>query len=204
LGVLLGIYALISRSHPRQQEFTVGERVFTAPPSAIMAGSQAIVCMFFAGGVVVTERVPNGDSMRLAEFGSAWIVSLIVVSIFVAIAVAMLVVQRPQLSLDPEGLTIRRLRRSARLAWEELAPGGPLPPKKKRQAFLQLYRKPPPNYPNYVPTEAVPIGWLNIDPTYVAAAIRHYAEHPEDRAAVGTAAELNRLKSAGQIPAVAT
>lgn len=37
---------------------------------------------------------------------------------------------------------------------------------------------------------------LEIDPAFLAEAIRWYAEHPEHRAAIGTPAELDRLVAA--------
>jgi hypothetical protein len=199
VAVSLGIFGLLSRGHRRGAGFTLREGGFVVQPSTVWAASQSIVMMFFAGGFLAIERVPNTDSMRFAEFGAGWIVSSTLVGIFVAAAVAFLVVQRPQLLLDREGLTIRRLRHHSRLAWEDLAPGGPLPPAKKRQSHMQLYRKPPPGYPHYVPTDAIPFAWLDIDPAYLAAAIRSYAEHPEYRAAIGTAEELDRLRSAGEV-----
>jgi len=195
VGIPFGIFALISRRYRRPAEFALGEGGFTVAPSAVFGATQTILWMFLGAGLVPTERVPNSDSVRLAEFGPGWFVSLALLGGFMAGALAFLVVRRPRLLLDTEGLTIRRLWRSTRLAWEDLAPGGPLPPAKKTQRHLQLYRKPPPNYPNYVPAEAIPIGWLDIDPAYLAAAIRHYAEDPQDRAAIGTVAELDRLRA---------
>jgi len=197
VAVPFAIFALLSRGYRRPAEFAIDERRFIASSSGVFAGSQAIMCMFFAGGLVATERVPNRDAMRLAEFGWAWLVSAILLSVFVAAAVAFLVVRRPQLLLDSEGLTIRRLLGSTRLAWADLAPGGPLPPARRKQRHLQLFRKPPLGYPNYVPAAAIPIGWLEIDPAYIAAAIRLYVENPEERSTIGTAEGLARLK-AGQ------
>ena len=183
VGIPFGIFALLSRRYQRPAEFAADERGLIVSSSPVFAGTQAILWMFLGAGLIATERVPNGDSMRLADFGFTSLISSILAGVFVAGAVAFLVVRRPQLVLDSEGLTIRRLRSRPRLAWDDLAPGGPLPPEKKTQRHLQLYRKPPPNYPNYVPADAIPIGWLDIDPTYLAATIRRYVEHPEDRPA---------------------
>jgi hypothetical protein len=191
VGILFGVFALLSRGYRPPAAFGVGESGFTVSPSVIFTSAQAIMWMFFGGGLIVTERVPNGNTMRLAEFSSGRVVSLLAVGVFVAVAAAFLVVRRPQLLLDSEGLTIRRLWSNTRLPWDELAPGGPLPPAKK-QRQLQLFRKPPPNYPNYVPAEAIPVGRLDIDPAFLATAIRHYVEHPESRAAIGTVPAISQ------------
>ncbi|WP_203912498.1 hypothetical protein [Rhizocola hellebori] len=193
VGVPFGIFALLSRGYRRPAEFALGKRGFTAPLSPIGAGSQAILLLFLAGGLVVTERVPNSDSMRLAEFNNGWFASLIIASVLAAGAVTIVLTRRQQLLLDAEGLTIRRWWRGRRLKWDELAPGGPLPPAKKSQGSLQLNRKQPPHSTHYVPAEMIGIAFVDIDPTYLAAAIRRYVENPQDRAAIGTAEELSRL-----------
>ena len=42
--------------------------------------------------------------------------------------------------------------------------------------------------------ESLPVGRVDVDPTFLTSVIRHYVEHPEHRAAIGTDTELARLQ----------
>jgi len=187
ISVPFGVFALLNMGNRRRAAaFTSDSGAFTVPPSPVWAGSQFLMWMFLSGGLVMTERVPNGDTMRLAQLGFASdAASVVGVGLFWAVGFAFLLVQRPQLRLDHTGLTIRRFRRTTRLAWDDLRPGGPPPPAKRRQRQLRVYLVGPPVVDRYPPSEDIPIGWLHIDPAFLADRIRHYVEHPEDRAAIG-------------------
>ena len=107
--------------------------------------------------------------------------------------------ERPELQLDPGGLTIRRLGRTTAIAWDELAPGGPLPPvKRPRHLRLDLNRTPAPG--QYAASVDVPVVWLHVEPAFLARAIRHYGENPQDRAEIGTGEGLRRLQAAAAEP----
>jgi hypothetical protein len=181
IGVPLGIFALLflwDRRSPAR--FTIGQGRLIVPPSPLVAGSQAILWMSFGGGMVLTER--DGDSMRLVE--AEWRASVIGVAVFAAVALAFLLVRRPLLHLDPEGLTIRRLWRTTRLAWDQLYPGGPRPISKHERS-MRIYLKGAPVAGTW-PGVDIPVRWLHVDPAFLADTIRHYVEHPEDRATIGT------------------
>jgi hypothetical protein len=196
LIVLIGTFAWLTRGdRGRPSRFVPGPGRFTVPASPVYAGYQAIGLMFISGGLVLTERVPGGDAMRMAQFDFAWPVSIIFVGFFWVAALAILLVQRPQLHLDAGGLTIRRVWRTTRLAWDELAPGGPPPPAKRRPRHMTIHLDAPAVFGRYPASEDVPVGGLHIDPTFLAGAIRHYVEHREDRCRIGTAEELTRLRS---------
>jgi hypothetical protein len=87
---------------------------------------------------------------------------------------------------------------TTRLAWDRLAPLSPPPPAKRRPRNIKVYLNVPPLPGQYPFSEDLPAGWLHVDPAFLAAAVRHYVEHPEHRAAIGTAEELTRLRSAVQ------
>jgi hypothetical protein len=187
IGVPFGVFALLNLgNHRRPAAFASDDGAFTVPPSPVWAGSQFLVWMFLSGGLVMTERVPDGDTMRLAQLGFAsTTVSVVGVGLFWAVGFAFLLVQRPRLRLDSTGLTIHRFRRTTHLAWDDLLPGGPPPPTKRRQRQLRVYLAGPPVVDRYPPSEDIPIGWLHIDPAFLADRIRHYVEYQEDRAAIG-------------------
>ncbi len=187
VAVPFGILWLLAGSNLRPPaSFVVGDGRFTAQASPMFASSQAILWMILSGGLVVTERVPNGDAMRVAEFGFAWPMTIIDVGLFWAGALAFLLVHRPQLHLDPSGLTIHRMWSTTVVAWDELAPGGPPPPTKRHPRKLRLYLNRMSTYGQYVASEDVPVGRLHIDPAFLANAIHHYVDNPQDRATIGS------------------
>jgi hypothetical protein len=196
-GIPVGVFAVLLRGdrwHPAR--FVPARGGFTVPPSPVHPGYQAIMWTCLGSRAVMTERVPGGMSVRLAQLDFAWPATLVGVGLFWAVALAFLLVARPQLHLDAGGLTIRRvLRRRTRLAWDDLAPGGPQPPAKRGQRQLKVYLAAPPVFGRYPSSEDIPIGWLHVDPAFLAAALRHYVAHPEDRAAIGSTEELTRLQS---------
>lgn len=196
-GLPVGIFLLLAGGDRRRPTgFVVTDGRFTVPTSPVSTGTWTILLMFMSGGWFPAERVPNGDTMRVAEFDSVWQVTVVLVGFFWAAALVLLLVQIAQLQLDTGGLTIRLLTRTTRIAWDELAPGGPLPPDKRRVRHLRLYFSRPP-VPNLPPAGVnVPVGWLHIDPAFLASSIRHYVEHPQDRAAIGTQDGMRDLRAA--------
>lgn len=194
---VFGGYWLVTRRlscRPALLALDARRRRLVAPASSVRAGWTAILCMWFAAGGVMTERVPGGDRMRVARFAGAVPVSVAVVTSFLALAALFLVVRRPWVALDPAGLTVQRLRRRAMIAWDDLAPGGPPPPAERRPGWVRVYRNTPAGAPFVA--EDLPVGRLHVDAAFLAGAVRHYVAHPERRRAIGTEAELSRLRSA--------
>jgi len=167
---------------------------FVAPSSPYYKGLLVVMLMWICAGLLITERVSNGDHMRVAHLPGAVPASVTAMTLAVATAAVLLFVNRPCVVLEPAGLTIRRLRRRTKISWDELAPGGPLPPTKHGNSQITLYRKPP--RPGTVPpAEKLPIGWLHVNPEFLTAVIRHYVEQPQQRSGIGTEAELDRLRT---------
>lgn len=160
-----------------------------------VSGVQAILLMWFAGGVPLAERVPNGDHTRLATSSADVTFSVTAASICAALAVVVLCLRLRSVILEPDGLVIRRLRRHRRIRWEELAPGGPPPPAKPGGRITFRLRYP---QPGVVPPdrEDVMTSYLDVDPGFLAAVVRHYVDQPDHRHAIGTPDELTRLRTA--------
>lgn len=176
IAILFGLFFVLSRGRRKPPAaFTPGDGRLTAQPSPYYAGTQSILIMYLAGGLLPT--VSDGANVRLAEDASLWVVALIIMGAFVAVAMAFLWLPRPQLHLDPEGLTIQRVFGSTRLSWDEIAPRDPVPSSRRH---LRIYLKSQP-----VAGPSIPVGWLDVDRDFLIKAIRHYAEHPEDRATIG-------------------
>lgn len=169
---------------------SVGQQsAFVVPTSPWAAGPVALMWMFLGGGLVMTERAPDGG-VRIPSFG--WIPSLIGPSLSVA-AVLWLLFRGPQVRLTSNGLLVR-LFRSRTVPWSSLAPGGPPPPASSARTLGLLTRQPAPNaYPTWL---TLPLRWLAVDPPFLANAIRHYVDHPQHRANIGLPAEHERLRRA--------
>ncbi|MDI1464795.1 hypothetical protein QEZ54_27870 [Catellatospora sp. KI3] len=96
------------------------------------------------------------------------------------------------LRLRPEGILVRRaVGRPVRIAWAELSAGHPRRPG-LNDLMLPVTRRESPTLgqPRYLS-----LGWQT-HPWFLADAIRWYADHPEDRAGIGTQAEHDRLVAA--------
>ena len=159
---------------------------FIVPNSPAYGGTQFVAWLFIAASMIPTERVPGRDTMRIYADPALLIASGVTLAIFLTIAGALLFWPKPRIELTSAGLEFHHFLSRQYLRWEELAPGGPPAPGRfHRLAVLA----------------SGPRGWVQTkvpamvlaDRTFVAALIRHYVEHPEHRAAIGTAAEHARL-----------
>ncbi|MDG4821699.1 hypothetical protein O7635_07510 [Asanoa sp. WMMD1127] len=110
----------------------------------------------------------------------------------------------PSVVFTPQEVRLRCHIGFLAVPWDGLRPGHPRQPG-PRDRVLHLTTMPS------SPTRSrglavVPLKLLDIHPWFLADAIRHYAAHPEHRAAIGTPAEHDRLRRhllAGGAPAQA-
>jgi hypothetical protein len=187
-GVLCPVFWRVSRTAAarRTASFRLGsvhgQPAFVVPTSPWRAGPSVLVFLFVGGGAVLTERGP-GDTVRIPAYG--WIPSLVAVSLFVGLALWTLF-RGPQVAITPDGLVVRRVRTRA-VAWSALQPGGPVP---TGQTLSLLFAQAPPTW------FKVSLRWYTIDPVFLAGAVRHYVEHPGERASIGSAAGHERLRAA--------
>lgn len=159
---------------------------FVVPNNPAYGGTQFVAWMFMAGSLVPTERVPGHDAMRIYAEPVLLIASAVTLAIFLAIAGTLLFWPKPRIELTSTALEFHHFLSRQYLGWEELAPGGPpIPGRFQKLAVLVSGPR------GWVPT-TVPAMVL-AERTFVAALIRHYVEHPEHRAAIGSAAEHARL-----------
>ncbi|MGW5668649.1 hypothetical protein [Micromonospora sp. NPDC003776] len=195
LGVPVALYHLsVLRAVPRRPaSFRLDRGTFLAPAGPDLGGT-AIIVLWIAGGAVLTERVPGGDRMRLAEFDEAALISVLTVVVLSALAVVLLLVDRPWVALSPDGITVQRLASRRFIGWHELAPGGPPPPPGRRPRNLWLYRTNGPTLGGRPRPDLLPVGRLQVDPAFLANTIRRYVEQPGRRSDIGTEAELARLR----------
>ncbi|MEU5905441.1 hypothetical protein ABZ780_13825 [Micromonospora sp. NPDC047467] len=180
------------RQWPATWEVAAGAEKFVASASPRWLGPWVILIGWLAGGAVLTERVPGADRVRLAEIPGVLAVSIAVPAVVLAAMAAVLLLDRPRLILDRDGITKQGLARRAFVRWDRLLPGGP-PSPARRTVNLTLMQQPATPGRPPVPF-SLPMAPLHIDPTFLAETIRHYVEHPEHRSAIGTQDELDRVR----------
>ncbi|MET8549641.1 hypothetical protein ABZ356_17760 [Micromonospora zamorensis] len=182
------------RQRPATWEVAAGTGSFVASTSPRWISPPAILFGWLAGGFVLTERVPGEDRVRLADLPGNVALSIAVPAVVLAGAAAVLLLNRPRLTLDRNGITKQSVTRRTFLRWDRLLPGGP-PAPPRGAATITLQRQPATPGGPPVPSP-LPTGPLHVDPAFLAETIRHYVEHPEHRAAIGTQQELDRLLAA--------
>ncbi|GAA1414177.1 hypothetical protein ACFQZ4_36370 [Catellatospora coxensis] len=99
----------------------------------------------------------------------------------------------PRLELRPDGVRVRNLR-SVTIPWAALRRGTPLRPRRNEQNLGLPLDQPDLVSPVFVKNPLIPLGW-DADPWFVADTIRWYVDHPQDRPAIGTEAELVFLRA---------
>jgi hypothetical protein len=199
--VVAAVFGLASlRGRPRRLVMT---GTSFAPEPAIPPGLLGLIWMCIAAQQADTaSRLwTSTEPGRYADYGFI-VVASVMVGLICALGIAALVWawRGFVVELTPEGVIQRMPLFRRTIPWEALAPGGPaeLPPPNKR-VYLVSSR------PELVTQRGLPLmqgererpiltvdrhGWL------VARAIRHYVEHPADRAAIGTPAGYDRLQAA--------
>lgn len=170
-----------------------GERRFRAPASPYYPGMVGIIDLWLAAGPLpLIARQPEAMQMSMAREPWAGPVALANLAGLVVLAGLAFAVDRPHVLVSADGIRIQRLLRRTELAWQDLAPGWPvgLP---GRGGDIRLWRRPA--QPGRAPRAVrLPASRLHVDPGVLADVVGHYAEHPGDRAEIGTRAGLDRLR----------
>jgi hypothetical protein len=198
LGTLLAAglpvlaYAAHVRRHRRLPRTFLVKRGSFAVPASPWLGAYLIMGVAIAAGAVATEGVANGE-VDLAPMG--WFPAWTMVQVIVAVA-AWFLVRGPQLALTPDGLVVRTWRSGPAgqtIAWDEVEVGLlPRPSRRAWQVILPLQDE---------PDIRLSLGLLWVNPVFLFAAIRRYADQPEHRAAIGTAEDLAELTNRHDEPA---
>ncbi|MEU8085560.1 hypothetical protein AB0B57_18300 [Micromonospora sp. NPDC049101] len=186
-------YNLLTRSNRRPATWQVdaARNRFVAPSSPRWMGPWSMVLGWIAAAFVQTERIAGEDRAQLVQIPGVLALAIAVPLLVLGGIALTLLLNRPRLTLDRDGITAKGLVRRTFLPWDRLVPGGPPPPPPKA-ASIPLMRvpavpgKPPYPYP-------LAAGRLHVEPGFLANTIRQYVEHPEHRSAIGTQRELDRL-----------
>jgi len=196
LGLPGGVYLLLTRhARRRPAAFCVDTpgRQFTAPTTPRWIGPLTVVLGWISASLLITERVPNEDRMRLTDI-SIFTAFGLAMSGFGLVAITILALQRgASLQLSPEGIIDRRPMKRITIGWDELVPGGPPPPITRDPTYLIVYTWTASTAGSFAPRKLPARDW-HVDTAFLAHTLRTYADHPRSRAAIGTPAELARLQ----------
>jgi len=198
LAVPAAAYALITGAHrPRPVAWdsdAAGHR-FSAPAS-LWHAVLLIIWGWLAARLVPVERVPNEDRARIAQLDWVTTVFLLIAAMTLIDVVLRSMTNRPDITLSPDALTLRRRVRRAEIRWDELVPGGPPRPAKRNPATIDLLRSATAPTAPARPSRrlSLPAAGLHIDSAFLAYTIRWYVEHPDCRHRIGDPAELKDLQ----------
>jgi hypothetical protein len=160
-------------------------RAFVVAPTPWLAVFP-VAYLVLAAGAVGTERTADGG---LTVTSSA-LLSAFLLAQPAAAAVLWFLLRGPQLALTRHGLVVRGLRSGPEgrvVAWDHLDVSNlPVPTRRSRDLKISIRG-------GGAPPIVLPLTWLWVNPLFLAGTVRHYALHPEHRAAIGNEQELERL-----------
>ncbi|MEU5946902.1 hypothetical protein ABZ793_15235 [Micromonospora sp. NPDC047465] len=190
LPLLLLIWSLVRVfGRPGDAELRVDERerAFFGPPKT--RTSYRCVLLAFLAYQLTYQSVSDQD-------GLSWFFAGLSGAFTVILSVA-LWRQVPEVALTPAGITAGDPLRHTFVPWEALDPAAPVG-SPRQSGFLRLPVRSPElvRHRGMVPRRRaiVETGELDVAPELLVGAVRHYAAHPEHRAAIGTPEEHARLR----------
>jgi hypothetical protein len=182
LALPLGGYLLLTRAtRVRMATFEIDARRQFLAPAAVQGGVQSVCLCWVAAG---TLQFPRYDVF----LGGV----TLIFALFVTLTVVQLLLGRPRLILDPDGVTLIGALRRTRVGWDDLISGtvqlkggGP------EEAEITARRRTTDGSSDLV----LPAKDLHVDAAFLAAAINCYLIYPGARADIGTAEGLRRLQA---------
>jgi hypothetical protein len=160
---------------------------FSTPPSFSVVAI-ALLFMFMASGHVgsLVVAVRSHDiPLEKAVFAILWTAGscLVLPAAWHGLGV----------HLRPEGLRWRDLTGSVSVPWEAIAPGYPLRPAVRAGTLALTYDRPELVCRRGLVLSQQLLRIDNVHAWFIADAVRHYVNHPDRRAAIGTEGEYRRL-----------
>ena len=190
LGLPLGGYLLLTRRARRRPASwaSAGAGSFAAGAAPRLIGPWSVVVGWMGGGaLLVTERVQGTDRVRIASYDTFEWVSTAFFGLALAVVVLAVLLDRPRIVLDRDGIKVHRIGRPLHLRWDELV-SSELP---GRWEHLVVHRV---GAGGPQPVK-LPAGRLQVDPAFLAHTVRRCRDEPALRVAIGTAAGLTDLQT---------
>jgi hypothetical protein len=173
-GPFLVFFLLVRRQWPPLASFTLSTTAdgpaFVVPESPMFRGLGAMLMVSVSSHQVAMDRVSEVGGLRYST--TSWIPMIVPLAyLLAAFALAYLWLPITPVTLTPAGVRLRSSSRSRLTPWDDV-----LDPTGRTERLRLALRT------------------HHVD-RFLAAVIRHYAEHPEHRADIGTRSELDRLRS---------
>ncbi len=146
-----------------------------------------IMFLTLASNALPVTRVENADRMSLNGVPGLLPIAAVTFGVWVLLGVTIIVMNRPRVTLDRDGLQLTHLLRTTRVAWADLATGSTRVGPKGRTVDVR----------DAVSGRIVtlPTASLDVDPRLLEIAIRGYLDEPASQGDIGTEAGLQRLAS---------
>ncbi|NUO58241.1 MAG: PH domain-containing protein [Hamadaea sp.] len=188
LGVPIVAFTLLAWWATRRAAVTIGDGVFVVPANPAAAGF-AIIGANLLGELVPVA--PPGAEPGIDGDAVDWTFTAVMGTSILLISIAVFVLRRPQLVLDAAGITVQHLFRRHTVRWDEIADVRRI----TRPPTIRLVLHSAAVFGLARESVDLAVGWLFVNPDVLQVVIDHYAAHPEDRAAIGTAEEAARLRA---------
>ncbi|KXK61491.1 hypothetical protein AWW66_13420 [Micromonospora rosaria] len=182
---------------------TSGTAAFRAGPHRTLGWFSVVLLMSF-GTLVVG---PVDQWAEASAEGLSWYLGQLYLVPFTALFAAVLGAQvvavvrgRTGVGLTPTGVEVREPFGARTIPWAALAPGTPGAWTAGRALDLDV------RYPDLVTgwglrwgsrrSPRIGLDYVNVHPGFLADVLRHYVDHPDERAGIGTPAGYDRLRRA--------
>jgi hypothetical protein len=198
MSVLFRLPRILRGRSGRPARLDIADGAFVVPPfrgPASAAGDNIMVISVIIG-LTLEGWWPAGSRPKLgASFGWLTAVALLVA---LAVYLAMNALRGSGLRLSPDGLIVQTALSHRLVPWDAIKPNTPQRAL-LRTPLLTLQIARPEQVQRSGPVFGsgriirIPLDF-NTHPWFLTDTIRWYVDHPDDRAAIGTAAELDRLQ----------
>lgn len=181
----------------RRQQFTVLRGNFLALPAS-SPGLNTITSLIMVGMFTSLSALQQDDAGETDRVLAGMAIAT------AAITGAQVLLAWPPfyVALIPQGVQWKSALHRRLVPWEALAPGGPPAPAPQTERVTLAVTRPEavtskgPKFLVGPMVRPVVGGQFDVHPRLMAAAIRWYVDHPEDRPAIGTQEEHERLLAA--------
>jgi hypothetical protein len=200
LALLLVAVAVVAHFRPRQAAFVIDPRTpaFHTPRHETQLFMAIAIVAFGAEAVLFRSSGPRpapagGLVHRLMHLEDATLTFLTALLVVLAAANVVLAWRGAGAQLRPDGVVDRTGVGALMVPWEAFAPDHPVlpPPPKATRLVLTLARPELARRRGLAFSSSVQAN--NVDPVFLAHAIRCYVANPDRRPSIGTRAEYERL-----------
>ena len=176
----------------------VGFLVPMSPAYSHLVTGQVLLVGFLSGSAVdrwMNRRSGHQGSAVSDGLTLLQTVAVVVLGALVVLMVVAVLRGRPRVELTPHAVFVRQGLGSRTVPWDALRPGQPTQP---GRVWAMTVDRPDLIVRRGLARRSaqVPVMFGDVHPVFFADVVRHYLAHPDHRAAIGQAAEHDRLLAA--------